>query len=169
MTTPPNDAFDNAGGQPPQQPQYGQQPHYGQQPAGYAGQPQYGQQPYGAYPQAMGADRRPAEEQGSFFSALFDFKFSKMIATRVIPTFYMVITIVITIVAAFFFLVGVVGGFIAMGDSVGGGFLQVILTIVIVPVVYLIYLVLARITLELYIAIFRISQNAARVAENTEK
>lgn len=183
MTTPPNDPFNQPSGQQPQQPQYGQQPDTGaqaQQPGGYAEQPGYGQQqpggygqqPYGAYAQPSSpapASNRPPEEQGSFFSALFDFQFSKMVATRVIPVLYLVVTIVLTIGAVILLLSGVISGFATMGDSVGGGLLIVLASLIFVPLGYLIYLILARVTMELYISIFKISQNTARIAENTAK
>lgn len=175
MTTPPNDPFNQ--GQPDgQQPQYGQQPEgqYGyQQPGAYGQQPgSYGQQP-GAYGQpaaAYGAPQQPQSlDRGSFFSALFDFKFDKMVATRVIPVLYLIITIVFTIFAVFAFFAGIIAGFAAMGDSVGGGLVTLIGTIILVPLVYLIYLTIARVSLELYISVFKISQNTAQIAQNTAK
>ncbi|WP_347955047.1 DUF4282 domain-containing protein [Gordonia aichiensis] len=193
MTTPPNDPFNQPsdGQQQPGQP-YGQQPGAGQpggqpgagqpgagQPGGYAEQPHYGQQPYGqqqpgtygqpysAYGQPQPASRPPApEDSGSFFSALFDFQFSKMVATRVIPVLYMVITIVFTIAAVIILLSGIIAGFSNLSD---GGLWVALGSLIFVPLVYLLYLILARVTLELYISIFKISQNTARIAENTAK
>lgn len=193
MTTPPNDPFNQnqpegqqPGGQPPQygqQPDFGHtggQPQYGQQPQ--AGQPQYGQQPGSDYTQQFGAfnpgqqaaaaapqpELQP-EDRGSFFSALFDFQFSKLVATRVIPVLYMVVTIIFTISAVVALISGVVTSFAMMGDSVGLGLVSLIAVLIFVPLIYLVYLIIARILLELYLQIFRISQHTARIAENTAK
>ncbi|GAA1738234.1 hypothetical protein GCM10009809_36680 [Isoptericola hypogeus] len=150
----------------PQQP-YGQQP--GQQPYGqqsYEPQP-YGQQPGqppiqpppdpGLYPgNEYPPDRsaRPAPGAGSFLGALFDYSFTRYIT----PTIVKVVYVIVTILVALAWLFGIVAAF-QVSVGVGIGYL------LLAWIVALVYLALARITLEFFVAVINVSEKVNRYAE----
>lgn len=90
----------------------------------------------------------------NFLSALFDFSFSEFVTTKIIKILYGIL-IVLAGVAA---LVAIIAGFT---NSVGQGILMLILS----PLVFLLYVILARVWLELVIVIFRIAENVGEIAE----
>jgi len=90
----------------------------------------------------------------NFLSALFDFSFSEFVTTKIIKILYGIL-IVLAGVAA---LVAIISGFT---NSVGQGILMLILS----PLVFLLYVILARVWLELVIVIFRIAENVGEIAE----
>ena len=83
-----------------------------------------------------------------FFGALFDLSFSSFVTTKIIKVLY-VIAIVLAGLGA---LVWVIAAFT---DSVGLGLLTLI---VLAPLVFLLYVIYARVLLELLIVIFRIME-----------
>lgn len=143
--------------QPPQGPDHGQQqqpPSYGQPPAGPPpyGQPPAGQPPasggYTAYPSGPGP-AMPAAGQKGFLGALFDFSFTSFVT----PTIVKFVYILITIGLALGYLLLVVVGF--AGDTPVVGI--VVLLLGWIP--FLVYLALARMTLEFYFALVRMSED----------
>lgn len=92
----------------------------------------------------------------TFFAALFDFSFSTFITTKIIKALY--------IVAIAFSLLGglmmIIGGF-------SNGFLSGVVTLALAPVVVLIYIVMARVWLELVIVLFNISEDIRSIADKT--
>ena len=93
------------------------------------------------------------EEKG-FFNVLFDLSFSEFITKRVIKALF-VLAIIISAVAAIAILVG--------GISRGG--LGILGGIVLAPIAFVIYVLVARVWLELILVLFRISDNIDRLAE----
>ncbi len=90
----------------------------------------------------------------NFLSALFDFSFSEFVTTKIIKILYGIF-IALAVVAA---LVAIISGFT---NSVGQGILMLILS----PLVFLLYVIMARVWLELVIVIFRIAENVGEIAE----
>lgn len=149
MTQPPQPPY----GDQPQQPPYGEQP---QQPP-YGGQ----QQPQGApsgYPAPQSG--RGGPDSAGFFKALFDFSFKSFVTIK-FAGFIFAIGLVIIGVGT---LVGVIMSFIAMTESVGAGFLMLLLVIIVAPV----YLILLRVSLEFYVGMIRTAQNTSQVASELE-
>ncbi|QVJ00644.1 DUF4282 domain-containing protein [Nocardiopsis eucommiae] len=132
---------------PSQQP-YGQQPPQQPQSGGYPGG-QYYQQP----PQQPGAYAPPVERNPGFFAALFDFSFREFITSRIIRIVYVLWLVLI----AFGFLAGLVSSIALMGDEDFGvlGFFLLIGTFIGTAV----WVLVSRITLELLIVVFRISED----------
>lgn len=132
---------------PSQQP-YGQQPPQQPQSGGYPGG-QYYQQPA----QQPGAYAQPVQKTPGFFGALFDFSFREFITSRIIRIVYILWLVLI----AFGFLAGLVSSISLMGDQDFGvlGFFMLIGTFIGTAVSVLV----ARITLELLIVVFRISED----------
>jgi len=159
-------------GQPAPQPPYGHQPPAGQPPHG--GEPPYGDQPYaqpqrpyegqmpdpGLYPGSEYPPDRsagpitPHGEGSGFLSALFDYSFSRYITPSVVKVVY----IIVTVLVALAWLSGLVATF---SQSVWGG----ILYLVFGWIIALVYLALARITLEFFVAVISVSEKVNAYAE----
>lgn len=155
MTNPPEYPHD-----PSQQP-YGQQPQQPQQPqsGGYPSG-QYYQQPGVPPQQPAGGYAQPAPSSGAgFFGALFDFSFREFVTTRIIKIVYILWLVMI----AFGFLGGLVSAISVMGQDYLGfiGFLMLVGTFVGTAIAVL----LSRITLELLIVVFRISEDLSALRQ----
>jgi uncharacterized protein DUF4282 len=93
-------------------------------------------------PGAMGTD------SSGFFSALFDFSFSTFATPKIVKFVYVLATIVI----ALGFVAFVISGF---ADNVGVGIFLLILG----AIGAIVYLAFIRMTLEIYYAVVRMSQD----------
>jgi len=89
-----------------------------------------------------------------FLGSLFNLSFTEFITTRVIKVLF-ILAIIFAAIAA---LVMIVSGF-------AGGVLSGIVLLIISPILFLVYVILARVWLELVIVIFRIAENTGRLAE----
>lgn len=98
------------------------------------------------------------QEKG-FFGRLFDLSFNEFITTKIIKFLYVLAMIGAGIGA----LVILIGGFRSgsFGGAVGG--------LILAPIAFVLYVVLARIWLELVIVVFRIAENTAKLAGQSEK
>lgn len=88
-----------------------------------------------------------------FFGALFDFSFTSFVTLKFLKVIYGALVVVILIGGLTFFVVGVARG--------GGG---IAFSIVVVPLVTLLYLVLVRICMELVALFFRIGEHTSVIA-----
>jgi hypothetical protein len=88
-----------------------------------------------------------------FLPSLFDVSFSSLITTRVIKVLYILSMIVIGIAALFF---------VAAGFAQSGG--SGIVALIVAPLVALLYLIYARVLLEVVICLFRIMETNAEMA-----
>ena len=89
-----------------------------------------------------------------FFGALFDLSFSELITTRVIK-FLFVLGIIGSAIAAIVYIVA------AFSQSAGVG----VLVLIVSPLIFVIYVTVARIWLEVLIVVFRISEDVKRIAD----
>ncbi|MBA3619530.1 MAG: DUF4282 domain-containing protein [Actinomycetota bacterium] len=94
------------------------------------------------------------QEAKSFFTGLFDFSFSTFITMKFLRIIYIVVMGVILLAGVLFLI-----SFLFRGGALG-----VLIGLVFVPLVTLLYLVLARIYLELVALLFRIGDNTAAIA-----
>jgi hypothetical protein len=92
----------------------------------------------------------------AFLTALFDVSFSSFITARVIRVLYVVGLILAGLTA-----------FMMLGIGFGQGVVTGILMLIIAPLVFLLSAMYLRVTLEVLIVIFRISDNVARIAESS--
>lgn len=88
-----------------------------------------------------------------FLGSLFDLSFTQFITTRVIKVLF-ILAIIFSALAALFMIVS---GF-------AGGALTGIVLLIVSPILFLVYVILARVWLELIIVIFRIAENTGRMA-----
>lgn len=89
----------------------------------------------------------------NFLAALFDFSFSEFVTTKIIKILYGILIVLAGIAA----LVAIIAGFI---DSAGRGVLMLVLS----PLIFLLYVIMARVWLELVIVIFRIAEHVGEIA-----
>lgn len=98
------------------------------------------------------------EEKG-FFGALFDLSFSEFVTTRLIKILYILLLILIAIG----FIVAVISGLVTMFSR--GGFLAGLLAIVFAPIGALVWVIMARVWMELIIVVFRIAENTTDLVQ----
>jgi hypothetical protein len=92
-------------------------------------------------------------ESKSFFTSLFDFGFTSFITLRFMKWIYAILVVLILLVGFIFFLRG-----LTIGDANA-----ILVAIVIVPIVTLVYLVMARVWMEMIVLFFRIGENTSRM------
>lgn len=88
-----------------------------------------------------------------FLGSLFDYSFSSFVTTRIIKILYVLITIVFTLAALAFLAVGISQG---PGPAVGA--------VIFVPIAWLLYMIFARVALEVLIVLFRIGEDLHLIA-----
>ena len=143
--------------QPAAAPQYAApaQPQAAQYPQPSYQQPQ--QQAYAA-PAAAYAIPVSADEAKGFIGALFDLSFTSFITTKIIKVLY----IIAIILGGIYALVLIGAGFTA-GTMAGLG------ALIVSPLVFLLFVIGARIYMELVIVIFRGAESLGEIAKNTAK
>ena len=86
--------------------------------------------------------------QKGFFASLFDVSFTSFITTKIIKVVYIIILVVISLAALVF-----VGAAFSQSSAAG-----VITLLIFAPLAWLLYVIYARIALEVIIQIFRITE-----------
>jgi len=89
-----------------------------------------------------------------FFGSLFDFSFSEFITPRIIKLLF-VLAIIIAAIFALFMLVA----------GIAGGGAEAFLAIIGAPLLFLLYVIMARVWLEVIMVMFRIADNTDKLAE----
>ncbi len=92
-----------------------------------------------------------------FFGSLFDLSFSDFITTKILKLLYILAIIGAGIGA----LMVVIGGFQSGSGAVG------IFSLIIAPIIFMLYVILARMWLELIIVIFRIAENTDKMVNRS--
>jgi hypothetical protein len=98
------------------------------------------------------------DERIGFVKALFDFSFSEFVTTKIIKILYGILM---------FF-----AGLLVLGIIVGGFYQSVlrgILALIVSPLLFLLYIIIARVWLELVIVIFRIAEHAGELVKQGKK
>jgi len=93
------------------------------------------------------------ENKGTF-GLLFDLSFSEFVTTRVIKVVF-----VLGIIAA------AIGSLIMLGTGFKNGFGSGLIALILAPLVFLIWVLMARMWCELIIVAFRIAENTSRLVE----
>lgn len=89
-----------------------------------------------------------------FFASLFDLSFTSFITTKLIKIIYAVVMVLLAIGM----LVFVIGAFSSGGIGAGLG------ALIVSPIIFILYVMLTRIWLEMIIVVFRISEDVAKIA-----
>jgi len=100
----------------------------------------------------------PDNAQRGFFESLFDTRFDSLITPKLIRLLYMISMIVLAIGV----VIAIIAGFV---NDAGTG----VITLILAPIVALIYLIVVRVYLELIIVIFKIREGVGDVAQNTRR
>lgn len=126
----------------------------------YPQQQQYAPQPQQAYaaPQPAYAMPVSAEEARGFIGALFDLSFTSFITTKLIKILY-----IIFIIGAGLSALGMVGSGFMIGTTAG------LVYLILAPLAFLAFVVVARVYLELVIVIFRGAEHLAEIARQTKR
>jgi hypothetical protein len=95
-------------------------------------------------------------ENKSFFGGLFDLSFKEFVTIRVIKVLY-VLAIILAAIAAI--------GFIVSGFAAGGA--EGVIMLVLSPLIFFLYVLAARVWLEIIVVIFRIADNTSTIVERT--
>lgn len=95
----------------------------------------------------------PATQSKGFFGSLFDFGFTSFITLKFLRVIYAVVVVLIILTGLFLVVRGLTQG--------GAG---AVFGLVIAPILTLLYLVLARIYLEVVAVLFRIGENTTIMA-----
>ena len=98
-----------------------------------------------------------ALEAKGFIKSLHDFRFVSFVAMRMLKVLYVIITILYSL-AALGFLIGAI---------VSANAASIILGVILVPIGYIVYLVFARLTIEVIMVIFRIGADVRSLAERS--
>lgn len=93
--------------------------------------------------------------QRGFFGSLFDFSFSTLVTPRIIRVVYMVLVVVSGLVTSAFFL-GSLSSSDARAELTG---------LILAPALFLLYVMISRVCLELVIVVFRIGDDVRRIAD----
>ncbi len=88
-------------------------------------------------------------EAKGLLRSLFDFSFTNLITIKIIRFVYALIVVLYTIGAIGLFIAG-----LASGTAIG-----VFAALILVPLGYLVYLILSRMTMEILIVVFRIGDD----------
>lgn len=100
--------------------------------------------------------------QKGFLGSVFDFSFSSFVTTRIVVVLY-VLALLGSGLAALLML-GTGAFSLIRGDVVPG-----VISIVLAPIVGTIYVLLARVYLEIVVVLFRVAENTAMIAQNTAR
>ncbi|TLP80047.1 DUF4282 domain-containing protein [Nesterenkonia sphaerica] len=120
-------------------------------------------QPPQSPPQQFQGYHAPREQNpnaAGFFRALFDFSFRSFVTIKFAAIIYGIALLLIGILA----LVGIIVSFITMTEEPAAGLLMLLLVLVAAPF----YLILIRLTLELYVSMIRTAQNTAATTTELE-
>lgn len=94
-----------------------------------------------------------SDEAKGLLASLFDFGFTSLITLKVIRFVYALLVILLSIGAIFFFIGG-----IATGRAAG-----ILSSLIVLPIVYLVYLILIRIWMEILIVVFRLGEDVRAI------
>jgi len=90
------------------------------------------------------------------FQTLFDFSFSEFVTTRLIKVLF-IIGIAVAAIASL----------VLLGKAFSDSFLSGLFMLVLSPVIFLVYVLFARVWCEMIIVVFRIAENTSRLANKT--
>lgn len=93
-------------------------------------------------------------ENKGFFGGLFDLSFTEFMTIRIIKVIFVLAIILSGVLAVGMLVAGIAGG-VAKGA----------LALIAAPIVFILYVLVARIWLEVIIVLFRIAENTGKLVE----
>ena len=153
-----------------------QPPAHGAQPPAYAGAGAPGAYPGTGGPGAAGpsgpavhASAQGPSNPGSFFRSLFDFSFQRFISRKLAGIFYAVGLVVIALAFLIYFFGGIASGIGLMQFNSGGGFMLLLVSIILAPVGAFVAVIVLRFWIEAVVALIVVAENTKRTADNTQR
>lgn len=104
---------------------------------------------FGGPPPSQPGGAAPQDQAKGFIAALFDFKFDHFVTPKIVKAVYLVMTVLILLGALITFIVAL---------STGEG-IMILFALFVVPIMAIIYLALARMSMEMYYAVIRMSED----------
>lgn len=101
------------------------------------------------------------EQSVGFLSSLFDFSFTSFITTKLIKVLYALAILGAALAGLGFFLLAVVSGF---KESALAGLGALVIGGIVAALVFFLWVLYARVLLEIIIVIFRMSEHLAEIA-----
>jgi uncharacterized membrane protein len=105
----------------------------------------------------VGKEKR-MEDKG-FLGALFDMSFSEFVTTRLVKILY----ILLLILVAIGLVIGLITSVISLFTR--GGFLSGLMGLIFTPIGALIWVIMARVWMEIIIVVFRIAENTSDLVQ----
>ena len=121
-----------------------------------------------AMPAGVPSSRAELQQQAGVFKSLLDFSFEQYVTPKLVRAIYMVITVLVAIGVVLGVLGGIVSGLGAMRFSFVTGLITLIVSVVLVPVLAVIYLAMARIFLETVTVLFKVKDDVHAIAQRKE-
>ncbi|MFC0358527.1 hypothetical protein CYJ76_05345 [Kytococcus schroeteri] len=103
----------------------------------------------------------PFSKESGFFSALTDLRFTKFVTPKVVSVVYVLMAVAIAIGLLMWTIIAFAT--MATGDGEASAILIGLVMLVAGPIVALLYLVLARVSLEGMVAVIRIAEDVAAI------
>jgi hypothetical protein len=129
--------------------------------AHFPGRPPFGPPPQPGYQQQFG--QAPVQPKKGFMGALFDFGFDNFIAPKLVKTIYIVLVIVLSLGAA----IMAIGSITVMATGGGSGAILGLIGLVMTPVLWLLGLMIYRVSLELMVVAFKISEDLRAIRQGS--
>ena len=104
------------------------------------------------------------EESKGFFGSLFDISFTSFVTSRIVKFLYVLI-IILLVLGAIALIAAVLGG----GPYAQNLPFPAPLAVIVIAILFFLYLILARVQLEIITVIFRMSEHLAEIAEQGRK
>jgi hypothetical protein len=119
----------------------------------------------GLRPAAAPISSEELQEQAGVFKALLDFNFNTVLTPKLIKAVYILVMAMLALGVVGFFLSSLVG----FRAGFGAGILGLVLSIVIMPIVAILYLALVRMSLEMIMAVYKIKEYTGILAEKARR
>lgn len=103
--------------------------------------------------------KEKAMEDKGFLGALFDLSFSEFVTTRLVKILY----ILLLILVAIGLVIGLITSVISLFTR--GGFLSGLMGLIFTPIGALIWVIMARVWMEIIIVVFRIAENTSDLVQ----
>jgi uncharacterized membrane protein len=103
--------------------------------------------------------KEKAMEEKGFLGALFDLSFSEFVTTRLVKILY----ILLLILVAIGLVIGLITSVISLFTR--GGFLSGLMGLIFTPIGALIWVIMARVWMEIIIVVFRIAENTSDLVQ----
>ena len=104
-------------------------------------------------------------EHKGFFAALFDLSFSELVTTKIIKVLYVLGLIGAGIYSLILLVMMVMSSLGLSQSNAAMGILLLLLSLVVTPLIFLVFVIAVRVYMEMIIIMFRIADNTAEIVQ----